>query len=401
MNHVSPIVLLRALAMSLLLAACGGGVETGGTGATGSYVEGPITGFGSVIVAGIRFDDRSATVLGDDDQALNRGDLRLGMVVGVESDRPTDDGSGGRQATATRLRLGGALVGPLQVIGLTEQRLVVLGQVVRLTQATVFAGVPGGVAGLSVGDILEVHGFISPDALLSDVVATRVERRAATPANFRVRGIARDVSPTATPPTLRVGTQTFDLSTSGVPAGLANGSVVRLVVGTSQVGGRWPVASAVIEARRLDDRDGAEVEGLVTSFTSVTSFSVNGIAVDASAASFPDGSAGLGVGVRVEVEGRAANGMLVASRVELRSDDEEFDEGIDLRGTLSALDTAARTFIVRGVTLFYGTVPPPQYDNGSEANLANAACVRVRGRLDSDRTRAVATRIEFRNTCEP
>ncbi len=401
MNFVSPIARLRVLALSLLLVACGGGVETGGTGATGSYVEGPITGFGSVIVAGIRFDDRAATVIGDDDQALNRGDLRLGMVVGVESDRPTDDGSGGRQATATRLRLGGALVGPLQAIGLAEQRLIVLGQVVRLTQATVFAGVQGGVAGLSVGDVLEVHGFTSPDALLSDMVATRVERRPATPANFRVRGIARDVSLAATPPTLRVGTQTFDLSTSGVPAGLANGSVVRLVVATSQVAGRWPVTSAAIETRRLDDRDEAEVEGLVTSFTSVTSFSVNGIAVDASAASFPDGSAGLGVGVRVEVEGRVRNGVLVASQVELRSDDEEFDEGVDLRGALSALDTAASTFVLRGVTMFYGTVPPPQYDNGSEATLADGRCVRVRGTLDADRTRAVATRIEFRNTCEP
>jgi hypothetical protein len=401
MNFVSPIARLRALALSLLLAACGGGVETGGTGATGSYVEGPITGFGSVIVAGIRFDDRGATIVGDDEQALSRGDLRLGMVVSVDSDRPTDDGSGGRQATATRLRLGGALVGPLQAIGLAEQRIVVLGQVVRLTQATVFAGVPGGVAGLSVGDILEVHGFTSPDALLSDVVATRVERRPASPANFRVRGIARDVSPAATPPTLRVGTQTFDLSASGVPAGLVNGSVVRLVVGTAQVGGRWPVTSAAVETRRLDDRDGAEVEGLVTGFTSMSAFAVNGIPVDASAATFPDGTAGLGVGVRVEVEGRVFNGTLVASRVELRSDDEEFGQGIDLRGTISALDTTARTFVVRGFTWFYGTVPPPQYDNGSEATLADGRCVRVRGTLDADRTRAVATRIEFRNTCEP
>ncbi len=401
MNLVSPIALLRALAVSLLLAACGGGVETGGTGATGSYVEGPITGFGSVIVAGIRFDDRAATIVGADDQPLARGDLRLGMVVGVESDRPTGDGSGGRQATATRLRLGGPLVGPLQAIGLAEQRLVVLGQVVRLTQATVFDGMPGGIAALTVGDVLEVHGFISPDVLLSDMVATRVERRSSMPANFRVRGIAREVNLAGLPPTLRVGTQVFDLSASGVPAGLANGSMVRLVVGTGLANGRWPVVSAVVETRRLDDRDEAELEGLVTAFTSVSAFAVNGIPVDAANAAFPDGTAGLGVGVRVEVDGRVVNGVLVASRVELRSDDEEFGEGIDLRGAISSLDAAARTFVVRGFTLFYGTVPPPQYDNGSETNLANGACVRVRATLDGDRTRALATRIEFRSNCEP
>jgi hypothetical protein len=249
--------------------------------------------------------------------------------------------------------------------------------------------------------VLEVHGFTSPDALLSDIVATRVERRPVAPAAYRVRGIARDVNTASAPPTLRVGTQTFDLSASGVPAGVVNGSVVRLVVGTAQVGGRWPVTSAVIETRRLDDRDGAEVEGLVTSFSSAAVFAVNGIPVDAASASFPDGTASLGVGVRVEVEGRVLNGVLIASRVELRSDDEAFGEGIDLRGALSALDTTARTFVVRGFTLFYGTVPPPQYDNGDEAQLANGRCVRVRATLDSDRTRALATRIEFRNSCEP
>lgn len=393
--------LLRALVLSVLLAACGGGVETGGTGATGSYVEGPITGFGSVIVAGIRFDERLATVTDADDDPFDRAALRLGMVVEVQGDRPTDDGSGGRRATASRLRLGGSLLGPLQAIGLTEARIVVLGQVVRLTPATVFDGVPGGAAGLNVGDLLEVHGFPSPEALLSDLVATRVERRSGMPTSFRVRGVARDVSTAGLPPTLRVGAQVFDLSASGVPVGLANGRVVRLTVVTAQANGRWPVQRAVVESRRLDDRDEAEVEGLITSFTSATDFAVNGIAVDARSASFPDGTAGLGQGVRVEVEGRVANGTLVATRVELRSEDEEFDEGIDLRGTISGLDTLARTFVLRGVTLLYGTTPAPAYDGGVEADLANGRCVRVRAQLDADRTRAVATRIEFRNNCEP
>ncbi|HET9821328.1 MAG TPA: hypothetical protein VFQ16_05830, partial [Burkholderiaceae bacterium] len=51
-----------ALALGVTLSGCGGGVETGGTGASNTYAEGPITGFGSVIVNGVRFDDRSADV---------------------------------------------------------------------------------------------------------------------------------------------------------------------------------------------------------------------------------------------------------------------------------------------------------------------------------------------------
>jgi Domain of unknown function (DUF5666) len=393
---------LRALALALLaaVAACGGGVETGGTGPTGSsYVEGPITGFGSIIVGGVRFDERSATVVDAEDRTIGRGELRLGMVVSVEGSRPIDDGSGGRNALAARVRLGGPLLGPLQAIDTAQSRLVVLGQTVRIAPATVFGGVPGGLAGLAVGDVLEVHGFPTPPGLPADLVATRVERRAAPPAAYRVRGVARELNPNGAPPTLRIGSETFDLAATGVPAGLVNGELVRLELGTAPVSGRWPVTRVTVETRRLDDRDEAEVEGLVTAFTSATSFAVNGIPVNASGAAFPDGTAGLTLGARVEVEGRVVGGVLVASEVDLRSDDEETNEGVDLRGTLSQLDRAARTFVLRGIAIFYGGVPPPEYDDGNEATLADGRCVRVRATLDLDRTRVVARRIEFESDC--
>lgn len=393
--------LLRGMAAATLLwlAACGGGVETGGTGATGAYFAGPITGFGSIVVGGIRFDQSRASVTDAEGQAFERANLRLGMLVEVQSDRPADDGSGGRNATATRIRVGGSLLGPLQDITPGGTFIRVLGQVVRLTPATVIDGVAGGVGGLRPGDVLEVHGFPSPEIALSDVVATRVERRSSTPSQFRVRGIAREVNATGVPPTLRVGSAVFELGT-GVPPGLANGSEVRLAVGTAQVNGRWPVVSAAVESRRLDDRDEAEVEGLITSLSGQRSFSVNGVPVDASSASLPP--AALTLGARVEIEGRVANGVLVASKVKLRTDDDEFNEGIDLRGTLSGLDRAARTFVLRGVTIFYGTVPPPEFVSpASEAGLANLQCVRVRARLDTDRSRVLATRIELRDICLP
>jgi len=398
-NRIS--IWLRALAASCLLAACGGGVETGGTGAIGAFVEGPVNGFGSVIVAGIRFDESRADVVDADDRPFDRNNLRLGMVVEVESDRPVADGSGGRNANATRVRLTSGLLGPVQAVGLTETRIRVLGQIVRLTPATVLEGLPGGVASLQVNDIIEVHGFLSPPALLSDVIATRIERRASVPPAFRVRGIAHNIDVAAR--TLRVGLETFDLSAIGLPPGLVDGSVLRLSAGTApQPGGRWPVQAALVETRQLADRDEAEVEGLITAFTDTTRFSVSGVAVETNnGTSFPDGTAGLGVGVRVEVEGRIAGGVLSASRVELRSDDKVFNEGLDLRGRMSALNTVARTFVVRGVTVVYGASPPPRYDNGGEADLADDRCVRVRATLDTDRVRANATRIEFLDNCFP
>jgi hypothetical protein len=381
----------RAVFGALLLAACGGGVETGGTGPTGSYVEGPITGFGSIVVAGVRFDDTSARIEDGDGTQRTRDELRLGMRVEVDSGAIADDGSGGRSASATRVRFASDLLGPVTAADAQGLLIAVLGQAVRIAPSTVVDGIAGGAAALAPGDIVEVHGFVDTGVLIDRYVATRIERRSAAPAAYRVRGFVRDLSGN----TLRIGGQTFDLSNVGVLPGLSNGQLVRMTVDVAQQAGRWPVLAIAVESRRVADRDEAEVEGLITSLTSTARFEVNGIAVDASGATFVDGTAGVVVGARVKVRGRAAGGGLVASSVDLRSDDDSFNDGVDLRDAIAALDTAAKTFRVRGITVFYGTEPPPRYDNGSESDLDNGRRVRVRATLSSDRTRVLATRIEF------
>ena len=379
---------LRLATASLLLAACGGGVETGGTGAIGSsYVEGPITGFGSIIVGGVRFDESSARVEDADGSSRGRDELRLGMRVEVESGAIGDDGSGGRAATATRVRFVSDLLGPVTTADPAGLVIGVLGQTVRVTPATVVDGAPGGAASLEVGNVVEVHGFASAESY----VATRIERRNPVPVTFRARGVVSGL--VATPPTLRIGTQAFDLAATGVPAGLAEGQLVRLTVGPAQVAGRWPVTAIAVEARRIDNRDEAEVEGSITSFTSTARFAVNGVNVDASGATFVDGSGGVVLGARVKVRGRSVGGELIAGTVDLRSDNDSVSDGIDLRGEIANLNSAAQTFQIRGVTVFYGN--GPRFDNGTVGDLGNTKRVRVRGTLSADRTRVSATRIEL------
>ena len=390
---------LRALGVSLLLTVigCGGGVETGGTGPTGSsFVEGPVSGFGSVIVAGIRFDESSARVEDADGTLRNRSELRLGMRVEIDGGRVVDDSDGGRSASAERVRIVAELLAPVTLIGPGGLFIEVLGQVVRINAATVIDGVAGGLAALAVGDVVEVHGFVDTATLIDGYVATRIERRSAPPPAYRVRGLVRDLDTAAR--TLRIGTQLFDLSATGVPAGLANGQIVRLVVRTARVSGRWPVSAISPVSRQLLDRDEAQVEGLVTSFTSLSRFEVNGIVVDAGNASFANGSAGVVRGARVKVRGNAAGGVLVASSVALRSDDDSFNEGVDIRDLIATVDSAAQTFTLRGITVFYGNAP--RVDNGSLADLVNGVgrSVRVRGVLSADRTRVLASRIEFINS---
>ena len=390
---------LRALGVTLLLTVigCGGGVETGGTGPTGSsFVEGPVSGFGSVIVAGIRFDESSARVEDADGTLRSRSELRLGMRVEIDAGRVADDGDGGRSASADRVRIVAELLAPVTLIGPGGLFIEVLGQVVRINAATVIDGLAGGLAALAVGDVVEVHGFVDTATLIDGYVATRIERRSPPPPAYRVRGLVRDLDTAAR--TLRIGTQLFDLAATGVPAGLANGQIVRLVVRTARVSGRWPVSAISAVSRQLPDRDEAQVEGLVTSFTSLSRFEVNGITVDAGNASFANGSAGVVRGARVKVRGNAAGGVLVASSVALRSDDDSFNEGVDIRDLIATVDSAAQTFTLRGITVFYGNAP--RVDNGSLADLVNGVgrSVRVRGVLSADRTRVLASRIEFINS---
>ncbi len=392
-SHLTRAARLRCALAALLLAlsACGGGVETGGTGA-GAYVQGPISGFGSVIVGGVRFDDRSAVIEDPDGTVRRREDLRLGMRVEVESGPIGDDGSGGRVATATRVRLASELLGEVGFIDAPNARMLVLGQLVRLTPATVVDGLAGGATTLQVGDVVEVHGFF---AATEGYLATRVERRNPAPASYRVRGLVRDLDTAAS--TLRIGLQVFDLGMVGVPPGLDNDQFVRLSLRTAQVGGRWPVTAISVDSPSAGDRDEAEVEGLITAFTSATQFAVNGIRVDASQATFMDPSSGLREGVRVKVRGLSRAGVLAATTVDIRSDDDGFIEGVDLRGAIGSVNAAAQTFTLLGSVVFHGTQPAPHFDGGDARDLLTGRLVRVRGNLSPDRTRVIATRIEFVN----
>jgi hypothetical protein len=139
----------------------------------------------------------------------------------------------------------------------------------------------------------------------------------------------------------------------------------------------------------------AHVEGVITSFTSSAAFAINGLQVDASAASFPDGTAAIVLGARVEAEGNIVNGVLVATKVEIEDRHEGGQRPLELHGLIASVDTAAQTFALRGVTVWYGGAVV--YRNGGAADLAANKRVEVHGVLSADRTRLEARRIEFKN----
>jgi uncharacterized protein DUF5666 len=386
---------IAAAAALLLAVACGGGGGGNMPPSAGqAFTQGTITGFGSIIVNGVRFEDSTAQVSDDDGQVHDKGELKLGMTVEVESSM-IDHAS--NSAKASHVRFGAAIVGPVSAIsgGTTPKTLTVLDQIVEISSTTVFDdSLANGFASINVGDVLAVHALL--DTATGHYLAKRIEPKPGATV-FRLRGIVANLDTVAK--TLMVGGALIDFSgvaAAALPANLANGLKVRVQLQTTKnASNQWIAISIRADERRMEDANEAEVHGTITDFTSTTSFSVNGLAVDASKAAFPDGTAGIVLGASVEVEGAVVNGVLVAAKVELedmhKNDDRNKNE---LHGPISNLDTAAKTFVVRGVTVRYDSATTV-FKDGVEADLANGKAVEVKGTLSADGTSVQASLIEF------
>lgn len=384
---------MAAVAASLALAGCGGGVGTGGTGGDATaYASGPITGFGSIIVGGVRFDDTAATVEDGDGARRSRDELRLGMTVEIDSSGITSDSSGSR-ANANRIRFESELSGVVGAVDVAGSSFMLLGQRVMVDEVTVFDERLGsGLGALSAGQLVEVYAVF--DAQAQRYRATRIEPTTLL-LGLRLRGQLAAVDLAAQ--TLRVGSTTYSYAgASGIPADLAAGQFVRLRLELDLVPTlRWVVRSFSPALQSLPEADESKVEGLISAFASPAAFSVNGRLVDAATAAFPDGTAGLRTGVRVEVEGSVRAGVLRATKVSIRSDEQVRDRGFEITDLITTVNASARTFTLRGVTVstaFAGL----RFDNGSAADLTVGRRVEVRGVLGVDRRVLEATRITFR-----
>lgn len=387
-----------ALLAASWIAGCGGGGSealpaTGSTAAPSSvaFTSGPVGGFGSVIVNGVRFDDSGAKVDDDDGNAATSAALKLGMMVDVDSG--TVDDSLGR-AVAQHIRFGSALIGPVASVDTTAATFVVLGQTVEVRSATVFDdSLAGGVAGLA-GKTVEVHALF--DATSGHFIASRIEA-AAAPVAFKLVGLVSALDTTAK--TFQIGSAVVSygkVAAADLPAALAalaNGLRVRVRLETAQASGQWVAISVRSGVRKVDDRADGRLRGLVTAFTSATAFEVGGVPVDASKAVVEHGPVALGS--RVDVRGKLASGTLVATRVSVLRDNDDTVRGIELHGAVSDVNTTTKTFVLRTVKVSYDA--SVVFKNGTEAKLVNGAQVEVKGVLSIDQKTLAAAKIEFEN----
>jgi hypothetical protein len=345
---------------SLWLVGCGGGggsIAGGPTGAsqTPGVAVGTVTAFGSVFVNGVEFDTSKTSFNVRGSSAANDSSLSVGMVVRVKGSQD-DNGHG----AATEIRYDAEIDGPVAGVAVdtadaTIKHFKIFGQDVLANATTVFKAEGGGAyafADLANGDHVEVSGDFNGTVL----VASFIEKQAATDTTFEVKGTVSGLNAPKFVLTLKGGSTlnvTLDTGVS-LPAGVQDGSLVELH-------GTIPDATKPLEflASRVgvadhdefggegngENEDHADLGGVLTltdktwsirgttlSFSSTTQYRPTTLA-----AAITDGSA---AGLRVHVRGAIVNGVLNVDRI--RADGRADGNGdLRLEGIVSSMTSDA------------------------------------------------------------
>jgi len=387
-------------AATLALVACGP-VGSGGTGApagataASSFGQGPINGFGSILVNGVHYDDATALVVDEDGRTLSaQADLHLGSIVEVQGEPVTADA-----VAATQIRVHVDIVGPVGApYDPTTHSMSVLGQVVLVDPITTFVdGIGGGLAALGPGTVVEVSSLY--DSVSGIYHATRIAPRPGATA-YAVRGAIAALGAGS----VQIGTQDFDYGTLATAADFQLGQVVRLTLRSDPTDlGHWTVTAIASGVTLPPDRRSGDLRGAVGKVIDEHHAFVAGVLVDAAAAKFAPPGRALARGALVVVHGTMNGAVLVASRVDFpvpdrfivgggTGEDSRYANAFDVEGPiLSRVDTGSRTFTMRGpTTIDYSGAT---FLAGSAAGLLQGRKVDVQGTLSADGTRLVATTI--------
>ena len=383
---------LLALVGTVLLAGCGGGgatpvtpptTPTSQASAGTSVYVGPIGGFGSVIVNGMRFSSVGATLVDDDASTLNLEQLKLGMTVRVTGE--TNDAA--QTGTASRLELVRGTRGTLSAINVSAGTLTLIGQRIVTSTSTSYQGVSG-LAALTVGQAVEIYGALQADG---SVLATLIEVKATLTSVNLIGRIA-----TLGTTTFQVGSLTVDFSKATLNGVMADGKRIK-VRATSGPVGNVLTASAVqvfenstllgstltsgVRLKLKGVADMNPVNGLLT---------VSGTQINLSKAVIKGATTTIVAGQFLEIKGDWDGNVLQAVEVEQEGYRESQIGGRnELYGTVSSITGSIAT--IDGVTV---DLSAAVFQHGSLQLVAVGSYVEIKGNMSG--STLVATKIELK-----
>lgn len=316
------------------------GKQLGGS-SPDQLTQGTVTGFGSVFVAGVEYTI-SGTTITIDGASATEADLRPGQLVAVKGRLNTGNTTG----RADSITADAALAGDVTARDATAGTVVVLGTTVQLAADTTFgAGIDGAATTpFAIGDRLVVHGY---SAATTGVISTRIERVTSTRA---LQTAGRIASLDANAKRYVVRGTTVDYSGVGSVDGTPAVGAYAFASGTTTgADGSLRATRVQIrdEAPAGTNKDGGDVDGVVSRFGSATDFDVAGRSVTTnSSTTFVNGaSADLKAGAVLNVRGVFDSGAkLVASRIEFRR-----AANFRVLAPIETFNTAATSFLAGGV----------------------------------------------------
>lgn len=387
--------LVGMIGLAGLLAACGSdrtpSVSASGSGSGSASASGTITGFGSVIVNGKRFDTNSSSFTVDGQSGSQR-DLKVGMTVTV-------NGSfNGDQRSANTVLQKDAVEGLVQSVATDGLSLIVMGQTVLVDNTTIIDNnIPGqDVRNLVAGtDAMEVNGHIRPNGVIQ---ATFIEKKPVGTVTPEVRGHVsghNDATKTFNIGGLTVNYTTALINDMPAPSGSNWNGLLVEAKGTV-----FNATTTTLTATKVEpERDGVgnnvdefEVEGFVTQVFGPGDFFIGNTHVQTTSTTELRGGTidEIVVGAKVSAEGRWANSLLTAKHV-------KFQTSVRLEGDATVNGNALTLVGLSGITISVNSQTELK-DGGNTITLndLNGHHVRIRGRVNGTSS-VLATRIERRS----